>query len=52
MSKPAQRPLVIRDKRIAIALGIGGLIFASICFEQAWEARGKDRPRVAKWLAI
>lgn len=47
-----KRPVVIRDKRVAIGLGVIGLVFASFCFEQAWEARGRERPRVAKWLAI
>jgi hypothetical protein len=44
--------VVIPDKRLALALGVAGLVFAAFCFDQAWEARGQERPRAAKWLAI
>lgn len=44
--------LVIANKTLAVALGIGGLALASWAFDQAWESRGEVRPRVAKYLAI
>lgn len=44
--------LRIQNKNVALALGIGALALASWSFEQAWEARGGKRPRVAKWLAV
>ncbi|MGP8065352.1 MAG: hypothetical protein ACLP81_03110 [Acidimicrobiales bacterium] len=47
-----KRRLWIRNKRLALVLGVGGLVLASFAFEQAWEARGAERPRAAKWLAI
>jgi len=47
-----RRRLLIRPKALALTLGVGGLVFAAYCFDQAWEARGTERPRAAKWLAI
>lgn len=52
MTTTKRRVVYIRPKWLAIALGISGLVFAAFCFDQAWEARGAERPRVAKWLAI
>jgi hypothetical protein len=47
-----RRRVFIRSKGAALVLGIAGLVFAAFCFDQAWEARGQERPRAAKWLAI
>lgn len=44
--------VVIESQNLAIALGIGGLLFAKWAFDQAWEKRGHTRPGVARWLAI
>jgi len=44
--------LKIPNKAVAVVLGAVALGFASWAFDQAWEARGEQRPRVAKWLAI
>jgi hypothetical protein len=44
--------LRIPNKTLAMAIGVGSLALASWAFTQAWEARGEERPRVAKWLAI
>lgn len=46
------KTLRISNKSLAMAIGIGALALASWSFDQAWEARGEQRPRVAKWLAI
>lgn len=44
--------LVIPNQGACIVLGIGALLAATWAFDQAWEARGKERPRVARWLFI
>jgi hypothetical protein len=45
-------PLYIKSQGLALALGVGGLMLAAWSFDQAWEARGRERPGVAKWLAM
>lgn len=36
----------------AIAVGVGSLAMAMWAFHQAWEARGLERPFVARWLGV
>lgn len=44
--------VVIDSQGVAIALGIGALAVAMWAFDQAWEARGQTRPRLARWLGV
>ncbi len=41
---------LFKKKELAIAAGIAALLAATYCFNDAWEARGEERPRVARWL--
>ncbi|MCU1488982.1 MAG: hypothetical protein JWM85_387 [Acidimicrobiaceae bacterium] len=43
---------VLQSQPLAVGLGIACLIGAAWAFNQAWEARGQQRPAVARWLAV
>jgi hypothetical protein len=51
MSKRKKPPL-IKSQGTAIALGMALLVGAAWAFDQAFEARGKKRPLVARSFAI
>lgn len=46
------KALVIKSQPAAIVVGISSLLIAAWAFNQAWEARGEKRPRIARWLAM
>jgi hypothetical protein len=41
---------VIRDRRIALWLGYGGILLGAACLWDAYENRGRRRPMLTKFL--